>query len=460
MLANNYPPLQGIIASKNKFIAKAKRRADVELRSALDAAGQVYVFGGGTFNQFSGFVKTDISTKSYQLDGFDKMTDLWFKRVRPGETDMNKKGKDGAPNPDDVMPVDDGQSLGGVEDPRVEAATSAFHGINAAINTVALWGRRTKEVAISDNVMFALTDLGEIFAWGGNDHWWHEVEPDSHWQTHWRGDTTARSKMLLMTQAKQAPEEEEPDQQDSPNDIEADKLKLVVQYYGHWRPPPGAEDRLTYIKGDLMPLVKFEEVQVSAPCAWWKAIASGSQTAPSCSSCDPLVPFLNSYPVCALLTHPAPPQLSLEVRGKPCSGMTKNEMVDILHKDMVLEKRVLGERAHRKIRELELEIIDLTKRKRTTMAKKIKLEANDMWRPLKEIQAEEMAQDYAKSTVERQAKYSKLEEGYETWFSHINRSRENAIPVFTPRGNSYQVSPYTEQRGRRLEQSAAPYVSR
>ena len=140
--------------------------------------------------------------------------------------------------------------------------------------------------------------------------------------------------------------------------------------------------------------------------------------------------------------------------------MTKNEMVDILHKDMVLEKRVLGERALRKIRELELEIIDLTKRKRTTMAKKIKLEANDMWRPLKEIQAEEMAQDYAKSTVERQAKYSKLEEGYETWFSHINRSRENAIPVFTPRGNSYQVSPYTEQRGRRLEQSAAPYVSR
>jgi hypothetical protein len=131
----------------------------------------------------------------------------------------------------------------------------------------------------------------------------------------------------------------------------------VVQYYGHWRPPPGAEDRLTYIKGDLMPLVQFEEVQ-----------------------------------------------LSLEVRGKPCSGMTKNEMVDLLHKDFVLEKKVLGERAHRKIRELELEIIDLTKRKRTTMAKKIKLEVNDMWRPLKEIQAEEAAQEYAKNTIERQAK--------------------------------------------------------
>jgi hypothetical protein len=173
------------------------------------------VFGGGTFEQFSGFVKEDMSTKSYKQEGFDKMTQLWFRRVRPGETDMKAKGKgDGAPSGDDIAgPIESGGELGGVEDPRVEAATSAFHGINAAVNTVALWGRRTKEVAVSDNVMFALTDLGEIYAWGGNDHWWHEVEPDSHWQTHWRGDTTARSKMLLMTHNKQAPEEEEPDRQ-------------------------------------------------------------------------------------------------------------------------------------------------------------------------------------------------------------------------------------------------------
>ena len=228
--------------------------------------------------------------------------------------------------------------------------------------------------------------LSQIFAWGGTDHWWHEVEPDSYWQTNWRGDTTARSKMLLMTQNKAPPDEEEPHKQDSPEDIEADKLKLVVQYYGHWKPPPGAESRLLYIKGDLMPLVKFEEVQ-----------------------------------------------LSLDVRGKPCDGMTKNEMVDILHKDFVLEKKVLGERAHRKIRELEVEIMDLMKRKRKTMANKIKLEVNDMWRPLKEIQAEEQAQEYAKNNVERQAKYTKLEEGYEKWFSHINKSREGGMPIFTVR---------------------------
>jgi len=108
-------------------------------------------------------------------------------------------------------------------------------------------------------------------------------------------------------------------------------------------------------------------------------------------------------------------------------------MIDILHKDFVLEKKVLGERAHRKIRELELEIMDLTKRKKKTMANKIKLEVNDMWRPLKEIQAEEIAQEFAKNSVERQAKYSKFEEGYEKWFQHINKSRENVQPEVSER---------------------------
>jgi len=397
--ADRWRKWQAIITSKNKFIAKAKRRAAVELRSALDAAGQVYVFGGGTFNQFCGFHKKDMSTASYKQDGFEQMQTLWFRRVRPGQGDGfidQIKGE----MQEVEMPSEEELKGLGIEDPRVEAATSAFHGINAQVNTCALWGKRTKEVAISDNVIFALTDLGEIFSWGGNDHWWHEVEPDSYWQNNWRGDSTERSKMLLMTHNKKEPEEEEARNGDSPEDIEANKLKLVVQYFGHWRPPPGAQDRLTYIKGDLLPLVKYEEVQ-----------------------------------------------LSLSIRGKPADGMTKNEMIDILHKDFVLEKKVLGERAHRKIRELELEIMDLTKRKKKTMANKIKLEVNDMWRPLKEIQAEEIAQENAKNNVERQAKYSKFEEGYEKWFQHINKSRENAHPEFTPRGNSYkfEVSGITER---------------
>ena len=41
-----------------------------------------------------------------------------------------------------------------------------------------------------------------MWSWGGTDHWWHEVEQDSWWQTHWRGDTTPRSTALLLTGGK------------------------------------------------------------------------------------------------------------------------------------------------------------------------------------------------------------------------------------------------------------------
>lgn len=57
------------------------------------------------------------------------------------------------------------------------------------------------------------------YAWGGKDHWWFDLGPDSHWQQHWRGDTTERSRLLLQTLHKQepdevAPEEEEEDQEE------------------------------------------------------------------------------------------------------------------------------------------------------------------------------------------------------------------------------------------------------
>lgn len=45
------------------------------------------------------------------------------------------------------------------------------------------------------------------YAWGGKDHWWFDLGPDSHWQHNWRGDTTERSRLLLQTLHKQEPDE-------------------------------------------------------------------------------------------------------------------------------------------------------------------------------------------------------------------------------------------------------------
>ena len=63
-----------------------------------------------------------------------------------------------------------------------------------------------------DTVILAQSDLGELWTWGGSDHWWYEIEPDAHWQTHWRGDTTPRSQLLLGTRFKPEPPPPEVDE--------------------------------------------------------------------------------------------------------------------------------------------------------------------------------------------------------------------------------------------------------
>jgi alpha-tubulin suppressor-like RCC1 family protein len=83
-----------------------------------------------------------------------------------------------------------------------EAMHSTFTGLNISMSTAAIWGKRIEKCACSENVIFALSDTGDIYSWGGNNHWWYEIQPDSKFQSKWRGDTTARSQLLLGTSNK------------------------------------------------------------------------------------------------------------------------------------------------------------------------------------------------------------------------------------------------------------------
>ena len=65
-----------------------------------------------------------------------------------------------------------------------------------------------------------------------------------------------------------------------------------------------------------------------------------------------------------------------------------------------MEKRVLGERAHRRIHELEEEIRELKKVRRVALAKRLVVDITKMWAPLREIQAEEDARDRQKKQTE------------------------------------------------------------
>ena len=96
---------------------------------------------------------------------------------------------------------------------------------------------------------------------------------------------------------------------------------MVLTYYGEWKAPPPDVDRIKYYADELLPQVDYGHIKTS-----------------------------------------------LEVRGKEPGEMTKLALVDFLYRDIKLEKRVLGERAHRRIHELEQEIGELKKRRRGNLA--------------------------------------------------------------------------------------------
>ncbi len=150
-----------------------------------------------------------METKKFKFEHFDTVVQLWRDRVQPQQlidrlkvqrrAQEQEEKRDAERNTGAVQSAlernKEGRKI--ITDPYVEAQQSPFMGLNINMNTAALWGKRVHQVGVSESVIFALSDTGEIYTWGGNSYWWHEIQPDSVYQTKWRGDTTARSQLLL-----------------------------------------------------------------------------------------------------------------------------------------------------------------------------------------------------------------------------------------------------------------------
>ena len=72
---------------------------------------------------------------------------------------------------------------------------------------------------------------------------------------------------------------------------------------------------------------------------------------------------------------------SLLFRGKPCEGrgLSKLEMADMLAKDIRLEIELLGEDGQQELCDIECEIGDLIKRKKTKTANHLRLRFAEKW---------------------------------------------------------------------------------
>ena len=396
------------VREKKKVLQKASFRAYQELRNALDAGGHVYCFGGGSFKQFESAAADTIKTNKFSFQFFDRILELWKDRVKPEQLIDRLKAIRRTEEEDAKRDLDRGQdgmgALGKIQegkniiiDPYKEALLSEFLGLNVSMNTASLWGRRIHHVALSENVAFALAETGELYTWGGNSFWWHEIQPDSLYQTKWRGDTTPRSQLLLGTQDKVLPPDASLDnvqagEELSPEEKLAEQIKTCAKYYDVWEPPPNPATRMLYLTKDLLPRISYDDLI-----------------------------------------------FSLKARGKDRGEKNKLELLDGLYEDIIMEKKLLGERAHKAIRELETQIQGLLKRKKMKLADKFMKRIDEMWLPLREVQAEQRAAEIArKLAAQHQAAY-KIESDYMNYRERLMDKRESLKMEFTPRGVSLQI---------------------
>lgn len=388
--AEQFKEWQKILHQKQKLGNGARRRSLLELRSALDLAGQVYTFGTGAFGQFSAAAKDGMSTKNGPFVGFDEISTLWLGRVTPSESFLAKIGSH-EPGGKKLEDMKVGEDLD-VDDPRTELIYSPFNHAVCSPNTAALWGRRVTDVSLAGNVAVALTELGEVFCWGGTSQWWHEVEEESIFRGKYRALTTPRSSLLLQTVGVEPGEDEAPEDPEDPDDAECITFKDVLSYFGKWHPPPVAAPRLAYYKEVLFPQLDYEQLRMAC-----------------------------------------------EVRGKETEGKNKVDLMRVLYIDFQLERRVLGLRAHRKIRETEEEIHHSLRRKKKKHAKELIAQLQEQWQPVLEMQAEANAEaamqarkDAEKGLIKREKDYAKLR-------AHKHEARLDGHARYTARGGSVLI---------------------
>lgn len=110
-----------------------------------------------------------------------------------------------------------------------------------------------------------------------------------------------------------------------------------------------------------------------------------------------------------------------------------------LYEDILLERKLLGERAHNGLKELELQTVKLLARKKLKMADRFMREIDELWRPLREVQAENNAKARAQVLIKEQNESLRVEVDYIDWRKRVLIGRENMEPEFSPRGNSLDI---------------------
>lgn len=113
--------------------------------------------------------------------------------------------------------------------------------------------------------------------------------------------------------------------------------------------------------------------------------------------------------------------------GKNINNRTKVELTMLFFEDISLERKLLGEKAHTAIRELEQQIISLRKRKKDKLANKVLTRLEVMWRPLLAVQNEYVQFQQEQEKMVGQSHAEKMENLYSLFRENIDKGRSNQL---------------------------------
>jgi len=108
----------------------------------------------------------------------------------------------------------------------------------------------------------------------------------------------------------------------------------------------------------------------------------------------------------------------------------------MLYEDILLERRVLGLRAHRKIRETEEEIHRMLRRKHRKEARKVIIQLQEQWQPVLEMLAEAKVESDVRARKDLEKALIKKERNYAQMRAHKHEARLDGHSQYTPRGGS------------------------